>query len=152
MRCLLDRNCRFVKQEILMDFFVFIGKPNTTLAGSIPWLIFWFHSGTASVYKPAPNPDIARPWGVQWQGIQGRSRSDLLQILDNAAIGGLRERPQGENFSHFINRFQDTNCLLGKLEQTPINNLTWLSAKLELFGSGCLVFSFYQAKLVLKAL
>ena len=35
------------------------------------------------------SPDISRVRGVHLQGIQGRSRSKLLQALDNAANGRL---------------------------------------------------------------
>jgi hypothetical protein len=38
-------------------------------------------------FKKRNSPDIARDRGVHLQGIQGHSRSKLLQALDNAANG-----------------------------------------------------------------
>jgi hypothetical protein len=45
------------------------------------------------------SPDFSRACCVHFQGTQGRSRSFLLQVPDNAGNGRCRQRLKGENFS-----------------------------------------------------
>jgi len=56
------------------------------------------------------NPDISRVRGVHLQGIQGRSRSRLLQALDNAANGRLALARRVKIFEKLNKKIFGTNC------------------------------------------
>jgi len=58
------------------------------------------------------NPDISRVRGVHLQGIQGRSRSRLLQALDNAANGRLGLARRVKIFEKLNKKIFGTNCHL----------------------------------------
>jgi len=58
------------------------------------------------------NPDISRVRGVHLQGIQGRSRSRLLQILDNAANGRLGLARRVKIFEKLKKKIFGINCHL----------------------------------------
>jgi hypothetical protein len=57
-------------------------------------------------------PDVSRVRGVHLQGIQGRSRSRLLQALDNEANGRLGLARRVKNFEKLSKKNFGTNCHL----------------------------------------
>ncbi len=57
-------------------------------------------------------PDISRVRGVHLQGIQGHSRSRLLQALDNAANGRLALARRVKNFEKLSKKNFGKNCHL----------------------------------------
>jgi len=71
------------------------------------------------------SPDISRVRGAHLQGIQGRSRSKLLQALDNAANGRLVHARRVKIFEKLNKKVSGTNYRLpirGKI----VNNSQFL--------------------------
>ena len=61
--------------------------------------------------------------GVHLQGIQGRSRSRLLQPLDNAANGHLGHARRVKIFEKLNKKIFGTNCYHTTIGKTEDNNL-----------------------------
>ena len=72
-----------------------------------------------------PNPEISRVRGVHLQGIQGRSRSRLLQVLDNAANERLGHARRVKIFEKLNLKIFGTNCHL--IHRSKIVNNQMLS-------------------------
>ena len=66
-------------------------------------------------------PDISRVRGVHLQGIQGCSRSRLLQALDNAANGRLELARRVKIFEKLYKKIFGTNCHI-KTRSKIVNN------------------------------
>jgi len=88
------------------------------------------------------SPDISRVRGVHLQGIQGQSRSRLLQALDNAANGRLALARRVKIFEKLNNNIFGTNCHLTTISIIVNNKLFSLLIKrplenfYEIFGIG----------------
>jgi len=75
------------------------------------------------------NPDISRVRGVHFQDIQGRSRSRLLQALDNAANGRLGLARRVKIFEKLNKKIFGTNCHLTTRSKIANNKLFSLLIK-----------------------
>ena len=70
-----------------------------------------------------PNPNISRVRGVHLQGIQGRSRSRLLQVLDNEANGRLGLARRVKIFEKLNKKIFGINCHLTNRRKNVNNKL-----------------------------
>ena len=68
-------------------------------------------------------PYISCVWGVHLQGIQGRSRSRLLQALDNETNVRLGHTHYGENFWEVNYKLFGKNSHLTTKNKIVINKL-----------------------------
>jgi len=88
------------------------------------------------------SPDISRVRGVHLRGIQGRSRSRLLQALDNAANGRLGLARRVKIFEKLNKKIFGTNRYLTTISKIVNNKLFSFLIKRpleyfhEIFGLG----------------
>jgi len=69
------------------------------------------------------SPDISRVRGVHLQGIQGHSRSSLLQALDNETNGRLGLAHRVKIFEKLNKKIFGINCYLTTGSKIVNNNL-----------------------------